>query len=144
MSDSEYDKEKLQERVAKLSGGVAVIEVGAASEVELKESKLRIEDALNATRAAQEEGIVPGGGVALLRVQQVLQKELETRTFEKDDEKKLVTREEMIQRFYDAIFVKQYNGSNYNTVLGQYEFSKESKTFALSAASMMSQFAELS
>ena len=86
-SDSEYDKEKLQERVAKLSGGVAVIEVGAASEVELKESKLRIEDALNATRAAQEEGIVPGGGVALLRVQQVLQKELETRTFESDDEK---------------------------------------------------------
>ena len=86
-SDSEYDKEKLQERIAKLSGGVAVIEVGAASEVELKESKLRIEDALNATRAAQEEGIVPGGGVALLRVQQVLQKELETRTFENDDVK---------------------------------------------------------
>ena len=86
-SDSEYDKEKLQERIAKLSGGVAVIEVGAASEVELKESKLRIEDALNATRAAQEEGIVPGGGLALLRVQQVLQKELETRTFENDDEK---------------------------------------------------------
>ncbi len=86
-SDSEYDKEKLAERVAKLSGGVAVIEVGAASEVELKESKLRIEDALNATRAAQEEGIVPGGGVALLRVQQVLQKELETRTFADDDEK---------------------------------------------------------
>lgn len=86
-SDSEYDKEKLQERVAKLSGGVAVIEVGAASEVELKESKLRIEDALNATRAAQEEGIVPGGGVALLRVQQVLQKELEAKTFDSDDEK---------------------------------------------------------
>ena len=86
-SDSEYDREKLQERVAKLSGGVAVIEVGAASEVELKESKLRIEDALNATRAAQEEGIVPGGGVALLRVQQILQKELETRTFDNDDEK---------------------------------------------------------
>lgn len=86
-SDSEYDKEKLQERMAKLSGGVAVIEVGAASEVELKESKLRIEDALNATRAAQEEGIVPGGGVALLRVQQVLQKELETRNFSDDDEK---------------------------------------------------------
>ncbi len=86
-SDSEYDKEKLQERIAKLSGGVAVIEVGAASEVELKESKLRIEDALNATRAAQEEGIVPGGGVALLRVQQVLQKELESKTFNNDDEK---------------------------------------------------------
>ncbi len=86
-SDSEYDKEKLQERVAKLSGGVAVIEVGAASEVELKESKLRIEDALNATRAAQEEGIVPGGGVALVRVQQVLENVLENKTFTSDDEK---------------------------------------------------------
>jgi chaperonin GroEL len=86
-SDSEYDKEKLQERLAKLSGGVAVIEVGAASEVELKESKLRIEDALNATRAAQEEGIVPGGGVALLRVQQVLEKMLDTKKFDSDDEK---------------------------------------------------------
>ncbi|MBE7705691.1 MAG: chaperonin GroEL [Cyanobacteria bacterium SIG30] len=86
-SDSDYDKEKLQERLAKLSGGVAVIEVGAASEVELKESKLRIEDALNATRAAQEEGIVPGGGVALLRVQQSLEKALETKSFDSDDEK---------------------------------------------------------
>ena len=86
-SDSEYDREKLQERVAKLSGGVAVIEVGAASEVELKERKLRIEDALNATRAANEEGIVPGGGVALVRVQQKLAKELETTTFSSDDEK---------------------------------------------------------
>ena len=86
-SDSEYDKEKLQERVAKLSGGVAVIEVGAASEVELKESKLRIEDALNATRAAQEEGIVPGGGVALVRVQQVLENVLDNKTFASDDEK---------------------------------------------------------
>lgn len=86
-SDSEYDKEKLQERIAKLSGGVAVIEVGAASEVELKEKKLRIEDALNATRAAQEEGIVPGGGVALVRVQQFLEKQLESKTFTTDDEK---------------------------------------------------------
>ncbi len=86
-SDSEYDKEKLQERVAKLSGGVALIEVGAASEVELKERKLRIEDALNATRAANEEGIVPGGGVALLRVQQELNKKLETLDFDSDDEK---------------------------------------------------------
>ncbi len=65
---SEYDKEKLQERLAKLAGGVAVIAVGAATEVEMKEFKLRIEDALNATRAAVEEGIVPGGGVALLNV----------------------------------------------------------------------------
>lgn len=86
-SDSEYDKEKLQERAAKLSGGVAVIEVGAASEVELKERKLRIEDALNATRAANEEGIVPGGGVALLRVQQELNSKLDSMDFESDDEK---------------------------------------------------------
>ena len=66
-SSSDYDKEKLQERVAKLSGGVAVIKVGAATEVEMKEKKARVEDALHATRAAVEEGVVPGGGVALLR-----------------------------------------------------------------------------
>ena len=64
---SDYDKEKLQERVAKLAGGVAVIKVGAATEVEMKEKKARVEDALNSTRAAVEEGIVPGGGVALIR-----------------------------------------------------------------------------
>ena len=86
-SDSEYDKEKLQERLAKLAGGVAVIEVGAASEVELKEKKLRIEDALNATRAAKEEGIVPGGGVALVRVMQELQAKLNTIEFDSEDEK---------------------------------------------------------
>ncbi len=86
-SDSDYDKEKLQERIAKLSGGVAVIEVGAATEVELKERKLRIEDALNATRAANEEGIVPGGGVALLRVQQYLEEKLSKEEFAMDDEK---------------------------------------------------------
>lgn len=71
-TDSDYDKEKLQERLAKLSGGVAVLEVGAATEVELKERKDRIEDALNATRAAVEEGVVPGGGVALLDAIKVL------------------------------------------------------------------------
>jgi chaperonin GroEL len=71
---SDYDKEKLQERVAKLSGGVAVIKVGAATEVEMKEKKARVEDALHATRAAVEEGVVPGGGVALIRVQKVLDK----------------------------------------------------------------------
>lgn len=71
-SDSEYDREKLQERLAKLSGGVAVIEVGAATETELKDRKLRLEDALNATRAAIEEGIVPGGGTTLLKVQKKL------------------------------------------------------------------------
>ncbi|MCO6439515.1 MAG: chaperonin GroEL [Nitrococcus mobilis] len=69
---SDYDREKLQERVAKLAGGVAVIKVGAATEVEMKEKKARVEDALHATRAAVEEGIVPGGGVALIRVQKGL------------------------------------------------------------------------
>jgi len=69
---SDYDREKLQERLAKLAGGVAVIHVGAATEMEMKEKKARVEDALHATRAAVEEGIVPGGGVALLRAQAVL------------------------------------------------------------------------
>jgi chaperonin GroEL len=71
---SDYDREKLQERLAKLIGGVAVINVGAATETEMKEKKARVEDALNATRAAVEEGIVPGGGVALLRCMTALNK----------------------------------------------------------------------
>ena len=70
---SDYDKEKLQERLAKLAGGVAVINVGAATETEMKEKKARVEDALHATRAAVEEGIVPGGGVALIRVQKAIE-----------------------------------------------------------------------
>jgi len=73
-SSSDYDREKLQERVAKLAGGVAVIKVGAATEVEMKEKKARVEDALHATRAAVEEGVVPGGGVALVRAVAKLQK----------------------------------------------------------------------
>jgi chaperonin GroEL len=72
-SKSDYDKEKLAERIAKLAGGIAVIKVGAASEVEMKEKKLRIEDALNATKAAVDEGIVAGGGVALLKAARVLE-----------------------------------------------------------------------
>ena len=71
---SDYDKEKLQERLAKLAGGVAVIRVGGATEVEVKEKKDRVDDALNATRAAVEEGIVPGGGVALLRAKKAVDK----------------------------------------------------------------------
>jgi chaperonin GroEL len=71
---SDYDKEKLQERVAKLAGGVALIKVGAATEIEMKEKKARVEDALHATRAAVEEGVVPGGGVALIRVLKALDK----------------------------------------------------------------------
>ena len=77
-TESEFDKEKLQERLAKLSGGVAVIKVGAATETELKERKLRIEDALNATKAAVEEGIVAGGGVALCSAIDAVSKYVET------------------------------------------------------------------
>ena len=73
-SDSDWDREKLSERLAKLAGGVAVIKVGAATEVELKEKKHRIEDAIQATKAAVEEGIVPGGGVALLRATDAIDK----------------------------------------------------------------------
>merc|ERR1712146_322365 len=73
-STSDYDKEKLQERLAKLAGGVAVLYVGAPSEVEMKEKKDRVDDALHATRAAIEEGIVPGGGVALVRAGESLKK----------------------------------------------------------------------
>jgi chaperonin GroEL len=79
---SDYDREKLQERLAKLAGGVAVIKVGAATEVEMKEKKARVEDALHATRAAVEEGVVPGGGVALIRCIGALDK-----TDAKDEEK---------------------------------------------------------
>ncbi len=81
---SDYDREKLQERIAKLVGGVAVIKVGAATETALKEKKDRVEDAMNATRAAVEEGIVPGGGVALLRARKAVEK----LTFEGDDEER--------------------------------------------------------
>ncbi|MCL5883114.1 MAG: chaperonin GroEL, partial [Actinobacteria bacterium] len=73
-TDSDFDREKLQERLAKLAGGVAVVKVGAATETEMKEKKHRVEDALNATRAALEEGIVPGGGVALINVIGAVQK----------------------------------------------------------------------
>ncbi len=82
-TDSDFDKEKLQERLAKLSGGVAVVKVGAATETEMKEKKHRVEDALQATRAALEEGIVPGGGVALLTAQKAINLDL----FEDEDEK---------------------------------------------------------
>lgn len=75
-TDSDYDREKLEERLAKLAGGVAVLGVGAATETEMKERKYRVEDAVNATRAAVEEGIVPGGGVALFRARDVLQKKI--------------------------------------------------------------------
>lgn len=96
---SDYDREKLDERVAKLSGGVAVIKVGAATETELKERKLRVEDALHATRAAVEEGIVPGGGVALLRARKAL-RGLHLPTLDEDSGLKIVQRalEEPLRR----------------------------------------------
>jgi chaperonin GroEL len=82
-TDSDFDREKLQERLAKLSGGVAVVKVGAATETEMKEKKHRVEDALQATRAALEEGIVPGGGIALLAATSAVKEEV----FEDDDER---------------------------------------------------------
>ena len=89
---SDYDKEKLQERVAKLAGGVAVIKVGAATEVEMKEKKARVEDALHATRAAVEEGIVPGGGVAFIRAKQALEGKLKGENHDQEGGIKIVMR----------------------------------------------------
>ncbi len=91
-TSSDYDREKLQERVAKLAGGVAVIKVGAATEVEMKEKKARVEDALHATRAAVEEGIVPGGGVALLRARAALVGTLKGDNHDQDAGIKIVLR----------------------------------------------------
>jgi chaperonin GroEL len=90
-TDSDFDREKLQERLAKLAGGVAVVKVGAATETEMKERKHRVEDALQATRAALEEGIVPGGGVALLNAQDAIQPD----GYKDDDER---TGAEIIRR----------------------------------------------
>ena len=89
---SDYDKEKLQERVAKLAGGVAVIKVGAATEVEMKEKKARVEDALHATRAAVEEGVVPGGGVAFLRAKQALEGKVKADNHDQEAGVKIVMR----------------------------------------------------
>jgi chaperonin GroEL len=98
-STSEYDRKQLDERIAKLAGGVALVKVGAATETELKERKLRVEDALHATRAAVEEGLVPGGGVALLRARKAL-KDLHMQTLDEDSGVKIVARtlEEPLRR----------------------------------------------
>ena len=128
---SDYDKEKLQERVAKLSGGVAVIKVGAATEIEMKEKKARVEDALHATRAAVEEGVVPGGGVALVRVQKVLDK-LETKNEDQAVGVKILSRaiEEPLRQIVEnagedaAVIlnrVKEGKGSfGYNAATGEF------------------------
>ena len=126
-STSDYDREKLQERLAKLSGGVAVINVGAATETELKEKKARVEDALHATRAAVEEGIVPGGGVALIRAQGGLDKLKGT-----EDEKVGV---EIVRRALEEPIrmIAQNAGAEGSIVVARVKDSKE-KNFGYNAA----------
>jgi chaperonin GroEL len=126
-STSDYDREKLQERLAKLSGGVAVINVGAATETEMKEKKARVEDALHATRAAVEEGIVPGGGVALVRAQLGLDKLKGT-----DDEKIGV---EIVRRALEEPIrmIAQNAGAEGSIVVGRVKESKD-KNFGYNAA----------
>jgi chaperonin GroEL len=126
-STSDYDKEKLQERLAKLSGGVAVINVGAATETEMKEKKARVEDALHATRAAVEEGIVPGGGVALIRAQSALDKIRGT-----EDEKVGV---EIVRRALEEPIriIAQNAGAEGSIVVARVKESKE-KNFGYNAA----------
>jgi chaperonin GroEL len=129
---SEYDRKQIEERMAKLSGGVAVIKVGAATETELKERKLRVEDALHATRAAVEEGIVPGGGVALLRARRVL-RTMTLPTLDQDSGLKIVARalEEPLRRIVanagqePSIVLNQVDASDqrsygYNAATGDY------------------------
>jgi chaperonin GroEL len=129
---SDYDREKLQERVAKLAGGVAVIKVGAATEVEMKEKKARVEDALHATRAAVEEGIVPGGGVAFIRAKQALEGKLKTDNHDQEAGIKIVMRalEEPLRMIVDNA------GAEPSVVLnkvlenkGNYGFDAQSEEF---------------
>src|SRR6187397_2328462 len=124
---SDYDREKLQERLAKLSGGVAVINVGAATETEMKEKKARVEDALHATRAAVEEGIVPGGGVALIRAQSALEKIRGT-----EDEKVGV---EIVRRALEEPIrmIAQNAGAEGSIVVARVKESKD-KNFGYNAA----------
>ncbi len=125
-STSDYDREKLQERLAKLSGGVAVIHVGAATETEMKEKKARVEDALHATRAAVEEGVVAGGGVALVRAQSVLDKVKGT-----EDEKVGV---EIVRKALEEPLrmIAQNAGAEGSIVLARVKESKE-KNFGYNA-----------
>src|SRR3989449_950203 len=126
-STSDYDKEKLQERLAKLAGGVAVINVGAATETEMKEKKARVEDALHATRAAVEEGIVPGGGVALLWCQKSLEKVKGT-----DDDQKIGV--DIVRRSLEEPMrmIVQNAGAEASIVVGKVKESKD-KNFGYNA-----------
>jgi chaperonin GroEL len=121
---SDYDREKLQERLAKLAGGVAVIRVGAATETEMKEKKMRVEDAVNATRAASQEGIVPGGGVALVRAAKALDK-VETDDDDVRTGVRLLARamEEPLRR------IAENAGVDGAIVIGKVEESKGSRGF---------------
>ncbi|MBQ3335424.1 MAG: chaperonin GroEL [Eubacteriaceae bacterium] len=130
---SDYDKEKLQERLAKLAGGVAVIQVGAATEVELKELKYRIEDALNATRAAVEEGVVPGGGTAFINATKKLDEMLDTLEGDEKIGASIIRRaiEEPVRQIAENAGVegsvivnelqKKEKGIGYNALTGEYE-----------------------
>ena len=120
---SDYDREKLQERLAKLVGGVAVIKVGAATETEMKEKKARVEDAMHATKAAVEEGIVPGGGVALLRAIPALGKALEEKGLDHDVRVGI----EIIRRAIEepARWIATNAGQEGNIVVAQIKASKE-------------------
>jgi chaperonin GroEL len=126
-STSDYEREKLQERLAKLSGGVAIINVGAATEIEMKEKKARVEDALHATRAAVEEGIVPGGGVALIRAQSALDRIRGT-----EDEK---TGVEIVRRALEEPIrlIAQNAGAEGSIVVAKVRESKD-KNFGYNAA----------
>jgi len=126
-STSDYDKEKLQERLAKLAGGVAVINVGAATETEMKEKKARVEDALHATRAAVEEGIVPGGGVALLWAQRALERMKGT-----DDDEKIGV--DIVRRSLEEPIriIAQNAGAEGSIVVGKVKESKD-KNFGYNA-----------
>src|SRR5690606_5267774 len=131
-TDSDWDREKLQERLAKLAAGVVVIQVGAATEVELKEKKHRIEDAVQAARAAVEEGVVPGGGVALLRAQEALDKgrggtddEKAGRTIVKRAMEDPLRQSAVNAGFEGGVVVEQVRagegGFGFNAATGQYE-----------------------
>ncbi len=122
-TDSEFDKEKLQERLAKLTGGVAVINVGAATEVEMKEKKERVIDAVAATKAALEEGIVPGGEIALLRAQKILD------TLKVDGEVKVGV--DIVRRAIEQPFNRLMENAGYNAGMMMAEAVKATANFGV-------------
>ena len=124
---SDYDREKLQERLAKLAGGVAVIKIGAATEMEMKEKKMRVEDALNATKAAAQEGIVPGGGLALLRAAKVLEAMITSGQVEGDEK----TGVEILRRAMEEPMrmIAQNAGQDGSLIVGKVRTEKKNVGF---------------